>query len=58
MTAAETIKRTFTREKLHRFVFGTKEKEGAGKQIVVYGLLICIGFVYLYPILICSATAS
>lgn len=51
MTAAETIKRTFTREKLHRFVFGTKEKEGAGKQIVVYGLLICIGFVYLYPIL-------
>ncbi len=41
----------FTREKLHRFVFGSKEKEGAGKQIVVYGLLICIGFVYLYPIL-------
>lgn len=51
MTAAETIKRVFTREKLHRFVFGSKEKEGAGKQIVVYGLLICIGFVYLYPIL-------
>lgn len=41
----------FTREKLHRFVFGSKEKEGAGRQIVVYGLLICIGFVYLYPIL-------
>ena len=50
-TAAETIKKMFTREKLHRFVFGSKEKEGAGKQIVVYGLLICIGFVYLYPIL-------
>lgn len=32
-------------------MFGSKEKEGAGKQIVVYGLLICIGFVYLYPIL-------
>lgn len=47
----ETIKKMFTREKLHRFVFGSKEKEGAGKQIVVYGLLICIGFVYLYPIL-------
>ena len=47
----ETIKKIFTREKLHRFVFGSKEKEGAGKQIVVYGLLICIGFVYLYPIL-------
>ena len=47
----ETIKKMFTREKLHRFVFGSREKEGAGKQIVVYGLLICIGFVYLYPIL-------
>lgn len=47
----ETIKKMFTREKLHWFVFGSKEKEGAGKQIVVYGLLICIGFVYLYPIL-------
>ena len=32
-------------------MFGSKEKEGAGRQIVVYGLLICIGFVYLYPIL-------
>lgn len=51
MTAAEIIKKTFTKEKLHRFVFGSKEKEGAGKQLVVYGLLICIGFVYLYPIL-------
>lgn len=50
-TAVETIRKMFTREKLHRFVFGSKEKEGAGKQIVVYGLLICIGFVYLYPIL-------
>ena len=29
MTAAEIIKQKFTREKLHRFVFGTKEKEGA-----------------------------
>lgn len=50
-TVVETIRKMFTREKLHRFVFGSKEKEGAGKQIVVYGLLICIGFVYLYPIL-------
>ncbi|MCM1191851.1 MAG: carbohydrate ABC transporter permease [Butyrivibrio sp.] len=57
MTAAETIKKSFTREKLHRFVFGTKEKEGAGKQIVVYGLLICIGFVYLYPILYMFSTS-
>ncbi len=57
MTAAETIKKSFTKEKLHRFIFGTKEKEGAGKQIVVYGLLICIGFVYLYPILYMFSTS-
>lgn len=46
-----TISKRFTKEKLHRFVFGTREREGVGKQLVVYGLLICIGFVYLYPIL-------
>lgn len=50
MTAAEIIKSRFTKEKLHKFVFGTREKQGAGKQLVVYGLLICIGFIYLYPI--------
>lgn len=57
MTAAEIIKKNFTKEKFHRFVFGTKEKEGAGKQIIVYGLLICIGFVYLYPILYMFSTS-
>lgn len=57
MTAAATIKKKLNKEKLHRFVFGTKEKEGAGKQIVVYGLLICIGFVYLYPILYMFCTS-
>lgn len=30
---------------------GSKEKEGFLKQFVVYALLICIGFIYLYPIL-------
>lgn len=56
-TAAATIKRAFTKEKLHRFVFGTRERDGIGKQIVVYGLLICIGFVYLYPILYMISTS-
>ena len=56
-TALETIKRRFTREKIHRFVFGTREKDGAGKMIVVYGLLICIGFVYLYPMMYMFATS-
>ncbi len=57
MTAAETIKRKFTKEKLHRFVFGTREKQGVGQQIVVYGLLICIGFIFLYPILYMISTS-
>ncbi|NLY49228.1 MAG: carbohydrate ABC transporter permease [Clostridiales bacterium] len=30
---------------------GSREKDGLLKQIIVYALLICIGFVYLYPIL-------
>lgn len=56
-TALETIKKKFTKEKFHRFIFGTKEKQGAGKQLVVYGLLICIGFVYLYPMLYMFSTS-
>ena len=39
------------KDRLRKFVFGSKEKEGAGKQLVVYVLLISIGFVYLYPLL-------
>lgn len=57
MTAAEIIKKTFTKEKLHQFVFGTREKQGVGKQIVIYGLLICIGFIYLYPMLYMLSTS-
>lgn len=57
MTAAEIIKSKLTKEKIHRFIFGTKEKQGAGKQIIVYGLLICIGFVYLYPVLYMFSTS-
>ena len=33
------------KDRLRKFVFGSKEKEGAGKQVVVYVLLISIGFV-------------
>ncbi len=57
MTVRETIRRTFTREKLHRFFFGTREKQGVGKMILVYALLICIGFVYLYPVLYMISTS-
>lgn len=38
-------------------MFGTREKEGIGKQIIVYALLICIGFIYLYPILYMISTS-
>ncbi len=53
----ETIKARLTREKIHRFIFGTREKQGFGKQLIVYGLLICIGFVYLYPMLYMISTS-
>ncbi len=56
-TVTETIKKTFTKEKLHRFIFGTREKQGIGKMIVIYALLICIGFVYLYPMLYMISTS-
>ena len=56
-TTKKDFKSHFTKEKLHRFIFGTREKDGLGKQIIVYGLLICIGFVYLYPILYMLSTS-
>ena len=57
MRAATTIKHRFTKEKFHRFIFGTREKQGVGRQTVVYLLLICIGFVYLYPVLYMFSTS-
>jgi multiple sugar transport system permease protein len=39
------------KEKVRKFFMGTKDKEGVLKQFIVYALLICIGFVYLYPLL-------
>ncbi len=57
MTAVETIKKSLTKEKLHRFIFGTRETQGVGKQFVIYALLICIGFVYIYPMLYMISTS-
>ena len=37
--------------KVRKFIFGSKDTEGAGKLAVIYLLLISIGFVYLYPVL-------
>lgn len=44
-------KRLQMKYKLHRFIFGSKDTEGAGKLAVIYILLISIGFIYLYPVL-------
>lgn len=56
-TLREWLKKNLTKEKLHRFIFGTREKEGAGKQLLVYALLIGIGFIYIYPILYMFCTS-
>ena len=39
------------RDKVKKFFLGSKDKQGLGKMTIVYALLICIGFVYLYPLL-------
>lgn len=64
MTAPATTKKSFRykfsetdRDKVQRFFLGSKEKEGFLKQFVVYALLICIGFIYIYPILYMLSTS-
>ena len=42
---------TISKERVKRFVFGSKDKQGVVSQVVKYLLLIGIGFVYLYPLL-------
>lgn len=55
--AKATIKQKVSKEKIHKFIYGSREKEGVAKQIIVYGLLICIGFVYLYPMIYMFSTS-
>ena len=63
MTAQATTKKSIfhltetDKDKIQRFLFGSKEKEGFLKQLVVYALLICIGFIYLYPILYMASSS-
>lgn len=40
-----------TKDKVRKFLMGSKEKEGFIKMFVIYALLICIGFIYVYPVL-------
>lgn len=39
------------KDKVRKRLMGTNEKLGLVKSFVIYSLLICIGFIYLYPIL-------
>lgn len=39
------------KEKVRKFFMGSKESDGFCKLFIIYALLICIGFVYLYPLL-------
>ena len=48
---AASDRKTQRREKFVKFLRGTRDKNGLIKLLVIYGLLLCIGFIYLYPIL-------
>ena len=50
-TALSANKSKFTKEKFRKFMLGSKEHQGFLKPFCIYALLICIGFVYLNPIL-------
>lgn len=47
----EKKKFTFNKDKFRKFMLGSKEKQGFLKLFCIYALLICIGFIYLNPIL-------
>lgn len=50
------IRPKVNKDKVRKFLMGSKDKNGFAKQLVVYTLLIGIGFVYLYPILYMIST--
>lgn len=43
--------KNMNKDKFRRIMLGNNEREGFIKMFVIYALLICIGFIYLYPIL-------
>ena len=43
--------RSLSKDKIRRFLLGSKDRQGLLKPLCIYALLICIGFIYLYPIL-------
>ena len=53
-TAQATTKKWYqdlNKDKVRKYMLGSKDREGFLKMFVIYALLICIGFIYLYPIM-------
>lgn len=48
---AQAITKKFNKDKVRKFLMGSKDKEGFLKVTAIYALLICVGFIYIYPIL-------
>ena len=48
---AQAITKKFSKDKVRKFLMGSKDKEGFLKVFAIYALLICIGFIYIYPLL-------
>lgn len=50
-TRLTAITKKWNKDKVRKFLMGSKDKEGFLKVFFIYALLICIGFIYLYPII-------
>lgn len=50
-------KTPFTKEKFKKILLGTKDDVGLLKKIVIYGILVCVGFMFLSPIVKVLATS-
>ena len=50
-TMLTAITKKWNKDKVRKFLMGSKDKEGFLKVFFIYALLICIGFIYLYPII-------
>ena len=51
VTTIKNMLGKINKDKIRRFLMGSKDKNGFLKVFVIYALLICIGFIYIYPIL-------
>ena len=51
MTIDKPWYQRINKDKIRRFLMGSKDKGGFLKQFFIYLLLVCIGFIYIYPIL-------